>query len=132
MLFQVKNLGYRCLETGTVINMKLFSKFLATMCFFLFIYGVSFFFQKDSPKWKKEVLTLAREIDEFEKMKKGYEIRASFHLSQAQKLGASEENILTAKRHHILALENQKIVAKLKEDIGDLSDKKNQILEKIR
>ena len=61
--------------------MKISSKFFATMVFFIFIYGMSFLFQKDTPKWKKQVVSLAREIDEFEKMKKGYEIRASFHLS---------------------------------------------------
>jgi len=112
--------------------MKLSSKFLATMGFFLFIYAVAFFFQKDAPKWKKQIVSLTREIDEFEKMKKGYEIRASFHLSQAQKLSENKEDLLTVKRHHILALENQKIVEKLKEDIGELSDQKKQILQTLR
>lgn len=102
------------------------------MGFFLMIYAGTAFFNTKVPKWRKEISSLNREIDEFQKMKKGYELRANFHQTQAQKLSLLQEDLLTVKRHHILAQENLKIAKKLQEDIHHLSDKKNNLLKFYR
>lgn len=112
--------------------MKLFSLFSATMGFFLFLYAATAFFNTNTPAWKRQISSINREIEEFQKMKKGYELRAGFHQNQAQKLGFEKKELLTAKRHHILAKENEKIVKKLQEDISALSDKKNKIIKSYK
>jgi|GEM_PF-5135668 len=110
--------------------MKILSTFLVTMTFFLLVYGgATFLANRKSPEWKKKICLLHKQIDELNQLKKGYLLRALTHQNQADRLQFQQDELLTAKRHSILAEENRKIVQRLEEDILELESDKEKILK---
>jgi len=103
--------------------MRLQRFFLLTFAFFLILWGFSAY---SADATKNETQKIDQEIQELERMKRGYEGRALRHENQAEYLQFDQQAVLETRRHLQLAEENRNKAALIQERIDRLKAKKGQ------
>ena len=76
-----------------------------------------------------QVGEIDRQIEELERMKRGYEARALRHDDQAQRLQFEDRAVLETRRHNELAEENRMKAARVQEEINRLQGEKQKLLK---
>lgn len=79
--------------------------------------------------WQQEIINIDKQIENLEKMKRGYEAKAIQHANQADRLQFIEGEQETAKRHWKIAEANRDVAKKIQSQIDDLKAKKKAILD---
>lgn len=81
------------------------------------------------PVVNTQVGEIDRQIEELERMKRGYEARALRHDDQAQRLQFEDRAVLETRRHNDLAEENRLKAAKIQEEINRLQAERKKLLK---
>lgn len=107
--------------------MALRKTFFMTLFLFFFVWGASSLMALSS-KNAEEIARIDSQIEELQRMKRGFESRALRHDSQAEYLQFDDQAYLETRRHWQLAEENRIKAAKVQEEIDKLQVRRQQLV----